>query len=236
MGRNIGLGVVFIVVSVAVATAVIALISLVFEMAAIVTYIVSVAVALGVGFALKRLCFPAVPFFRAENLEKGGYWARRLKEKRFVKKTAFQAIYITSLSLSAVTVVAIVLFHALVGRAVGSGLVYEVVCAALGSLAVALLLLGVFGLKSVPMCKVCGAVGSLVYEGEADFELVSHYKGQEAPLSSATKAFGLTWGGAGGGWGGGKVKKFGHRVVCRCEKCGEKAVYTEAGNETGILQ
>lgn len=234
--RNLITSLIFIFVPVISASAIIALISLfslIVRGFAALIYIISGLIGLLTCLLLRKLCFSVKPCYYPEDVETKGdankkdkYWIERIKGGKYIKRRETQAIYIPYFILGLVAIVFIVLFHTVFGVQTLSFEIYATICAALSALTVSLFLYGIFGLRSLNICKKCGAVNAFMYEADLEFNLVSHYRGQEAPYSSGVNAYGIRYRGGGGcRFDSRKVKKYGNRIERRCACCGEKSVY-----------
>lgn len=244
--KNFLTGFVFVGIGAAIASVLLALLGLFAKLLqipfnAIWSYIWGGVIAAVSCFTIKRFFITQKGYFRAEEIDdsqKKLFWINNIRSKTFIKKGAVQATYVPSLLLGvAIIVLACVLYSTLQNAGEASSYIgFTAICAIIGASAVAFVLYGILGIISIDACEKCGAVNAFIYDGDLEFNIISHYRGQETAHSSGVNAYGKVWGGGGAGFDSRKLKKYGNRIARHCACCGEKSTYTEVRDQSSILQ
>ena len=246
--KNILLGLIFVlvpIICVTVITALIIIIGVTTEVIAWVIsswliYIISVLITLVICFIQRKFYFAAKSYYYPEEINnvdktnKNKFWIERIRNEKFIKRAAAWAIYIPYFVLGLVALVFAILFSKGLYNVERTFyfVIMAPICVALIALTVSLFLYGIFGLRSLRVCKKCGAVNAFIYDEFLDFEATSGFTG--ASYNSTITHHGIGWGG--GGYNTTKISKSGNRISCHCACCEEKSTFTEVTDKSGILQ
>ena len=246
--KNFLLGLVFVLVTV-ISTVLISVIFILLMMSTNWTlsiwlfYIVCILVALTVCFIQRKFYFAKKPYYYPEEINnthkaerKHKFWIERIRSGKFIKRNAAMSIYILYLILGLAALGLVVLGYRLLQNV--DGTFFVVICipisAALCAFDISLLFYGIFGLRSLHVCKKCGAVNAFIYDEYLDFITASGFNGNLS-YNSGVKHHGVS----SGNWivrNAGRVTKYGDMISRHCACCGEKSVsMCNTVNETNVI-
>ena len=241
--KNFVVGLIFMAISAAIGAAFMALLSLIAKLmtlnfSAIGAYIAGGVIGLLCCLIFKRLLIQNNAYFMPQDLDVSvkKFWKERIREEKFVKKSSAIASYIPCFVVGAVIIILAALLYMALQNAgeVQNYLGYSVLCGIIGATAVSWIVYGIIGIKSLHVCKKCGAVNAFIYDEYLDFESTSGYTGGGMSYSYGRSTGGLRY--WGGGYNTSKISKSGNRISRHCACCEEKSTFTEVAEKSGILQ
>lgn len=230
--KNLILGWICALASMAVASAVLALLGLI---AQILNFPFSPIPILIIGGIVGFICgmmlgggifFRRKSYFLPEDLNlDNDLWINYIKTKKYIKKWAAYSSFIPHFVFSAVSIALIAVFYDEIINFSGSSYIGAcVLCGLESSSVISWLVIGIFGIRSFAICVNCGAVNTLIYQSDEEFASASGFTGESYNFNYAVH-HGMSQGG--GGYDTKKLSKYGNRVRCKCACCENESSYTE---------
>lgn len=248
--RNILVGMIFMGISVAIATAVIALLSLASaSLSVIFCYILSGIIGLACGIFLEKFFISKYNYFNHKEVDdtstQKSIWIQRIKEKNYVKRWGAYLTYLPIFIVSVVIIVFAILIYPTLSNSIVNNKWYSVICAVIGASAISILVYGILGITSFKVCKKCGTVNAFIYDETIDYEAMADMETKtEAPsgnwrafVKQSTRSYGSKNNGNakrsmadildGKTHSERKVERFTDKIARHCDCCGEKSVIVE---------
>lgn len=193
------------------AVALVLFIGLAFEMIAPILYGVALAFSLLVCIVLHDLI---INHFR--KLTNASEWNRLINLGKYVSRRAAIAMYLMYFVICAALIVTAIVIDPIIVKL--NYFAYAAICASLSGCMVGSIYFGYKGLKSMRVCKKCGAVNALVLDESLEYVTAVGYEKYNLPGLLPSRSYTLYIR---------KGTKSTSRVACHCARCGSNAVVNE---------